>query len=142
MKKIILAFGVIGGAVIVFLAYAYLKTGDGAVNSQYAHTVEGRFFTARIAPENPDFLRNTLHAWIASISTKDGAPVKNATMTISGGMPAHGHGLPTAPQVTENFGDGRYRIDGVQFNMAGKWELKLTVTAGDASETVTFNLSF
>jgi hypothetical protein len=70
-----------------------------------------------------------------------GAPVDDATIEIDGGMPQHGHGLPTRPRVTRNLGDGRYRIDGVRFNMGGWWELKLAIARGSSPDTVTFNLA-
>ena len=31
---------------------------------------------------------------------RDGAPVRDANVTIDGGMPQHGHGLPTKPRVS------------------------------------------
>lgn len=70
-----------------------------------------------------------------------GAPVDDATIEIDGGMPQHGHGLPTRPRVTAHLGDGRYKIEGVRFNMGGWWELKLAIADGSAADTVTFNLA-
>ena len=70
-----------------------------------------------------------------------GQPVTEATIAIDGGMPQHGHGLPTRPRVTKNLGNGWYEISGVRFNMGGWWELKLTVTGPAGTDTVTFNLS-
>jgi hypothetical protein len=70
-----------------------------------------------------------------------GDPVADAVITIDGGMPQHGHGLPTRPRVTKNLGDGSYEISGVRFNMGGWWELKLTISGPAGTDTVTFNLS-
>ena len=72
---------------------------------------------------------------------KTGQPVTDAAITIDGGMPQHGHGLPTRPRVTRNLGNGWYEVSGVRFNMGGWWELKLTVTTPAGTDTVTFNLS-
>ena len=66
--------------------------------------------------------------------------VSGATIAIGGGMPQHGHGLPTRPRVTRNLGDGGYEISGLRFNMGGWWELKLTITSPAGTDTVTFNL--
>jgi hypothetical protein len=77
----------------------------------------------------------------AVIDRKSGQPVKDAAITIDGGMPQHGHGLPTRPRVTKNRGDGTYEVSGVRFNMGGWWELKLTITTPAGTDTVTFNLS-
>ena len=71
----------------------------------------------------------------------EGRAVDGATLTIEGGMPEHGHGLPTRPRVTGSLGEGAYAIEGVRFNMGGWWELKITIAADGDSDTVTFNLS-
>ena len=63
------------------------------------------------------------------------------TITIDGGMPEHGHGLPTRPRVTKDLGNGSFEISGVRFNMGGWWELKLTIQTPAGTDTVTFNLS-
>lgn len=48
-------------------------------------------------------------------------------------MPAHGHGMNTAPEVTAN-GDGSFVVDGMQFHMAGEWEITFDVTDGGVSD--------
>ena len=83
---------------------------------------------------------NRLHAWEVSVTTRAGAPVPNAQIEVDGGMPEHGHGLPTQPRVTKELGDGRYLIEGMKFSMTGWWELKLRVQASSGEvDTVTFN---
>lgn len=77
----------------------------------------------------------------ATVVDKNGQPVTGASITVDGGMPQHGHGLPTRPRVTKDLGDGAYEISGVRFNMGGWWELELTITTPDGTDTVTFNLS-
>ena len=69
-----------------------------------------------------------------------GRPVDGADITIDGGMPQHGHGLPTRPRVTKNPGEGIYEIEGVRFNMRGWWELKLAISGPAGDDSVTFNL--
>src|SRR5690349_20737536 len=46
-------------------------------------------------------------------------PVASATIDVDGGMPQHGHGLPTTPRVTHVAGDGSYEVEGLKFNMGG-----------------------
>lgn len=77
------------------------------------------------------------------VSVRDtaGNPVDGAQITIDGGMPQHGHGLPTQPRVTRNDGDGSYVIEGVRFNMGGWWEFKLAINGRAGADTVTFNLA-
>lgn len=71
----------------------------------------------------------------------NGQAVDGAQITIDGGMPQHGHGLPTRPRVTRNPGSGAYVIEGVRFNMGGWWELKLAINGKAGADTITFNLA-
>jgi hypothetical protein len=70
-----------------------------------------------------------------------GLPVEGAVMTIGGGMPQHGHGLPTRPRMTRAIGAGTYEIEGVRFNMGGWWEFNVTIGTDRGEDTITFNLS-
>ena len=63
-----------------------------------------------------------------------------AAITIDGGMPQHGHGLPTQPEVSANLGAGRYQVEGMKFNMPGWWVVNLSVNGPAGADTVTFNL--
>ena len=71
----------------------------------------------------------------------DGQAIDDAQIAIDGGMPQHGHGLPTRPRVTRSLGDGLYEIEGVRFNMGGWWEFTLAITGPRGVDTVTFNLA-
>ena len=75
-----------------------------------------------------------------SVADHRGQAVEKAAITVEGGMPQHGHGLPTRPRVTKDLGGGVYEISGLRFNMGGWWELKLTITTPAGSDTVTFHL--
>jgi len=70
----------------------------------------------------------------------DGRAIDEAQITIDGGMPQHGHGLPTRPRVTRRLGDGVYEIEGVRFNMGGWWEFRLAIEGARGVDTVTFHL--
>lgn len=76
-----------------------------------------------------------------SVKDANGETVDGAAITIDGGMPQHGHGLPTQPRVTKSFGNGEYVIEGVRFNMGGWWELELAISGKAGTDTVTFNLA-
>ena len=82
----------------------------------------------------------TIQSWTVLVTTPDGKPVEHASLAFDGGMPQHGHGLPTKPQVTEELGDGKYRLEGVKFNMSGWWKLALEIDGPAGSDTATFNL--
>jgi hypothetical protein len=75
-----------------------------------------------------------------TVLTADGLPVKSASIEVDGGMPEHGHGLPTRPRVTAELTEGTYQVDGVRFNMGGWWELKFHIAAAAGRDSVTFNL--
>jgi hypothetical protein len=84
---------------------------------------------------------NQIHSWKVKLATADGAPVPGAKFAVDGGMPQHGHGLPTKPRVTKALGNGVYVIEGVRFNMGGWWEFKVAVAGKAGNDTVTFNLA-
>src|SRR5688500_11341707 len=97
-------------------------------------------YTATLLPIEP-LQRRKLQAVQVAITDANGAPIEHANITIDGGMPQHGHGLPTRPRVTKQVGDGVYQIEGVRFNMGGWWEFKLSVTTDSGTDLVTFNLN-
>jgi hypothetical protein len=83
---------------------------------------------------------NVLHSWKLKVETPDGTPIKDAEITVEGTMPAHGHGMPTQPKVTKNYGDGSYLVEGMKFSMPGWWVVTFGIKAGEKSDTVAFNL--
>lgn len=83
---------------------------------------------------------NELHTWVLHVTTTAGDPVVGATIEVNGGMPAHDHGLPTRPRVTQELGGGKYRLDGMRFHMTGQWEITLQISTGDESDTVVIAL--
>ena len=82
-----------------------------------------------------------LQSWTLHIDTMDGRPVDAATITMNGGMPQHGHGLPTSPRVTRALGNGDHLVEGVKFNMGGWWVVRFAIAGPAGTDTVTFNLS-
>jgi YtkA-like len=99
-----------------------------------------KLYTATIeSPPQPLKARRMMKLAV-SIRDAAGNPVNDARIDVDGGMPQHGHGLPTRPRVTRNLGDGRYEIDGLRFNMGGWWELRLEVQSPAGADRLTFNL--
>jgi hypothetical protein len=84
---------------------------------------------------------NQIHTWTIHVETADGQPVEEAEIGVNGGMPQHGHGLPTSPQVTQNLGNGDYLVEGMKFQMPGWWEVRFNIAAGGQTDTITFNLT-
>jgi len=83
---------------------------------------------------------NQIHTWTIHIETLDGQPLDNGQITVDGGMPQHGHGLPTQPKVMQYLGQGNYRVEGMKFNMPGWWVVKFHVTANGKSDILQFNV--
>lgn len=82
---------------------------------------------------------NQMHEWTLHINS-DGRPVSGAKLSVAGGMPMHDHGLPTRPRVTEELGDGRYRLQGMRFHMQGAWEISIEIKADGKTDTVVIKL--
>lgn len=101
-------------------------------------TVENRYVVTLQPPARPAAI-NQLHAWRVLLSTAAGAPVAQARIQVDGGMPQHGHGLPTRPQVTQEVAAGTYVIEGMKFSMTGWWEIKLAIESPAGADKVTFN---
>ncbi|MEO8288134.1 MAG: FixH family protein [Chloroflexota bacterium] len=83
---------------------------------------------------------NQLHSWQLHLETADGQPVDDATITVHGDMPGHGHGLPTEPTVTKTAGAGNYLVEGMKFQMTGWWYVEFGIKSPKGIDTVLFNL--
>jgi hypothetical protein len=103
-------------------------------------TSAGGSFTATLGGAQP-YRKGRLFSTGVSLVDAQGSPLTGARVAVAGGMPQHGHGLPTQPRVTAETAPGTYRIDGLKFNMGGWWELKLRVETSSAADSVVFNLN-
>jgi YtkA-like len=83
---------------------------------------------------------NAVHEWVLHIETADGEPAAGAIVTVDGDMPAHGHGMPTEPQVTADLGNGDYLVEGMAFQMGGYWVVDVAVTYEGVFDLVRFGL--
>jgi len=82
-----------------------------------------------------------IHTWSVQFTRADGRETRPLRIEIDGGMPRHGHGLPTEPEITHYLGDGRYRIDGLLFSMPGLWHLQFRVFDETGWDQVLFKLA-
>ncbi len=101
-------------------------------------SIENKYVVTLQPPAKPAAI-NQLHAWQVNVSTPAGTPVSHARIQVDGGMPQHGHGLPTRPQVMRELPDGCYLIEGMKFSMTGWWEIKLAIDGPAGADRVTFN---
>jgi hypothetical protein len=108
---------------------------------------ESGAYRATIKPQGDSIPQGRLQSWTLRIETASGAPVNAASVGVDGGMPQHGHGLPTKPRA-RRVGEGEYLVEGLKFNMGGWWVVKFRVapaTGGAAggvagSDSIVFNL--
>ena len=101
---------------------------------------EGGRYRATIRPQGDSIPRGRLQRWTLHLETAAGTPVDSAAVAVDGGMPQHGHGLPTKPRVTRALGNGDHAVEGMKFNMGGWWVVKFRVSAAPGRDSVVFNV--
>jgi hypothetical protein len=100
---------------------------------------EAGAYQIAIAPEVSELKVGPIHSWTVTLTSANGDPIESADIRVDGGMPQHGHGLPTEPEITEYLGDGRYLLEGMKFNMSGWWVINVHVD-GPRADNATFNV--
>ena len=132
------ALVVAGGAV---MAAKMMQPPPADLDYALSKTTDGGLYIGTLEPELDPVTVGPIHNWTIEVKTVDGVPVEHASISIDGGMPQHGHGLPTKPQVTQDLGDGRYLIEGMKFNMPGWWVIEIDIDGAAGTDVATFNLS-
>jgi hypothetical protein len=97
-------------------------------------------YRAQIRPQGDSIPRGKLQSWTLHLESAAGAPIDTAMIAVDGGMPQHGHGLPTKPRVTKALGNGDHLVEGMKFNMGGWWVVKFRVRSSAGSDSVVFNV--
>jgi hypothetical protein len=110
------------------LDYSRTRTGERGV------------YRATVRPHGDSIPQGRLQRWTLHLETAAGAPVDSAVVAVDGGMPQHGHGLPTRPRVTRALGGGDHLVEGLKFNMGGWWEVRFRVAAAAGTDSLVFNL--
>lgn len=116
------------------------RSHEDADTSRMRATSAGTFVVS-YQPAGAAVPKRQVHAWTLDVRTRDGRPVDGAQITVAGGMPDHGHGLPTQPVMTAALGNGRYVVDGMKFNMGGYWVVDFAITAPAGRDDVRFELN-
>jgi hypothetical protein len=129
----VLAFALLTGCMM------FAKPPQGLDYSRTRTSASG-LYRATIRPQGDSIPHGKLHRWTLHLETAAGAPVDSVTIAVDGGMPQHGHGLPTKPRVTRELGDGDHLVEGMKFNMGGWWVVKFRVSAAAGQDSVVFNL--
>jgi hypothetical protein len=127
-------------ALLLSMQLAGCMTPPTNLDQSLARPTLQRKYRVAIHPLTEAIAINQLHPWEIMIRSPDGKPVLQAHIDVDGGMPQHGHGLPTQPRVTQELGGGRYLLEGMKFSMTGWWEIKLKLQTDERGvDTVTFN---
>jgi cytochrome c peroxidase len=100
-------------------------------------SARGIYVVELLPPPTPPAI-NRLHTWRIRVTTPSGDAIAGAGIQVDGGMPEHGHGLPTHPRVTRELGDGTYLVEGMKFSMAGTWELRFDITSAAGADRAVF----
>jgi hypothetical protein len=143
-RRALLLIGVpVAALVLAAGAFGAMRMSPPPADLDYARTQtsEKGLFTATIEPGADPIAVNQMHTWTVAVAMADGSAVDPASVTVDGGMPQHGHGLPTAPQVTADLGEGRFAVEGMKFNMGGWWVVNVHVETAQGADVATFNLN-
>jgi hypothetical protein len=132
----------ISAAVIVGLFTGCMMFARAPKDLDYSRTrqSEAGLYRGTIRPQGDSIPQGRLQRWTLHLETVGGAPVDSATVSVDGGMPQHGHGLPTKPRVTRALGNGDHLVEGMKFNMGGWWVVKFRVNATPGSDSLVFNV--
>jgi len=123
----------------LLLCVSFASTVHAADDSLVSATTESIHFRASYKSKVVPLPLNRIHSWVLHIETLDSKPVEKAEIAVYGGMPAHKHGLPTEPQVSE-IGDGDYLVEGIKFSMIGSWQLWFDIRADGITDQVIFDI--
>lgn len=122
---------------VAFVLFAGMAFADEAFRLRS----DGGTYDLELVPHGSNVTLGELHHWHLLLTGADGEPIEGAFVTVGGGMPAHGHGLPTAPKVVDAGEPGHYLIEGLRFNMPGDWELRLSIEGSKGTDTATLEFS-
>lgn len=138
----------LAGSLTAALAIALLVSGCMAsaqspreLDYSRTRSSEGGVYRGTIRPAGDSIPQGKLQSWTLHLETANGTSVDTASVSVDGGMPQHGHGLPTRPKVTLALGNGNHLVEGLKFNMGGWWVVKFHVTSAAGNDTLVFNLS-
>ncbi|REL26360.1 auxin-binding protein [Thalassotalea euphylliae] len=102
---------------------------------------QGLFLLSLTTEQNNKPPIGYFHNHIITLTDSNKSPVYPALINISGGMPEHGHGLPSQPQITRYLGNGQYLLEGVKFNMSGNWRITFRIRTNELTDSATLNFS-
>jgi hypothetical protein len=127
-------------ALLSSLALGGCMTPPADLNVSLKRPTEHGKYVVTLEPPATAPAINQIHSWQVKVASPAGAPVTAAAIAVDGGMPQHGHGLPTQPLVRRELADGTYLLEGMKFSMTGWWEIRLALQTPQGADKVTFNV--
>lgn len=131
----------LAASALAFQAFAHFMRPPEDLDYGRTRISESGMYRGTIHPQSDPIPKGNLHTWTLHLETAEGLPVEFADIRVDGGMPQHGHGLPTRPRVTRALGNGDFLIEGMKFNMGGWWVVEFPVAAEAGADTLIFNLA-
>ena len=119
--------------------------GGASVPARFARLVDipshNERYRASLTPAafRPELGRST--TWTLSVTTATGTPVEHASLSFVSWMPDANITGPR-PRVTRELGGGRYQVDGLRFDRAGWWNVRLRISSAVTIDSLAFNLVF
>lgn len=83
--------------------------------------------------DTPTVLKSgEVQSWCVRVTDAKGNATRSVKLSFTGGMPHHGHGLPSVPATTTGKNaQCPYRIDGIEFHMPGVWQVGFDIVGRD-----------
>ncbi len=116
-----------------------MNNGSMTVDVSPEQTSTSGNFVVRLDHGTDTLPLNKIHKCTIEIVDRKGSPIDGAVIMVDGGMPAHGHGLPTTPKVTKSLGAGKYLVEGIRFSMPGMCQLTFHIHVNGEKDVVIFN---
>ena len=102
---------------------------------------ENGAYLVTLRPQQNEFLIGKPQPWVASITDALGAPFTPRELYFDGGMPGHGHGLPSSPRFTRHLGGADFLLEGMTLNMPGDWRFVVTVGGDAGTDSAVFDMN-
>lgn len=139
-RSIVATLVTLAAAVILLTGHMTFSRAPADVDYSRTRTSEAGIYRGTIRPQSDPIPQGRLHTWTLHLETASGTPVDSASIAVDGGMPQHGHGLPTKPVVTRHAGNGDHIVEGMKFNMGGWWVVKFRVSSSAGTDSLVFNI--
>ena len=120
--------------------------GPGAATAQASGQTPGAevstekgAYRVRLEPQNSPVRIGKRQAWVARVTNANGADFAPSALYFDGGMPGHGHGLPSAAKFTRHLGGSDYLLEGLALNMPGSWRFVVTIDGPAGVDNAVFD---